>query len=456
MAQNLFFEKEATCPGCRRRTTLKYVNPKLYVAESRETDRHVTAYKWLQGVKTDTLPHHYAVWQCPSCMFADFRENVEEQKGGSKDRHVLTAFVSLPPEGKQILSELRKMVPHGEIGYSGAVAIHLAAVYIHSLPEEKQHVDHGKRGRFLMRLAWLYREIKGKCPSSRSNSGESLTKLGHSIENFEISLAAMRENLQEISALARERAQELHLPERPEENPYLAVTGSISDKMDAIHALFANLQMAVLQDQQGKITQQAPAESEGPVDLDRSLLSISKVWPGILKSEKQCLLKVVEDLEYSFQYETDSSSTEQSISIINLILDILVRMGELDKALSWITDIYKYVSNTKMDLQRRVDEGRRSKTLSEHDESMINRKIGVINMTVQKCMERRQGVVDQMLVRDKEKIDDTLLKTAQLPMKEREKALLESGVADIVVMALKKNNRLAEEEEKKTGWFRRR
>jgi len=458
MSRNVFIEKTIVCPVCKNTFELKYPNPKLYAAASRDSDRRVTAYTWAQGLKTDAVPHYYAVAQCPQCLFADLKENFENPRYGAKEAFVYEARNNLDFKKVLILKKLRRLVPNDEtLSLEGAMSMHLTAVYCALLPAQKEQIDHNKLGRLYLRLSWLYREQKGDAPPPGEN-GEAdslaLTKLNKSVEVLQSDLLSLLDDLGSTRTLIRERAKELGLPEEGEGNPYSPILMGLTDKTHDLQTYLEMLQQSVQSDRKGDLTTMSIG-SNGAGDAVQKLMGdVASKWPGMPRSEEISIKRAVEAFDYSFKHEDTEQSIEQSLAVVNLIVKLLLKIGDLDGALDYIMQIFKSGFRDKQELQRRLSQGKREKTISDFDARNIQRKIATVTNSLTQAGDTRKMLLEKIFERDKEKINSILEANANAAPPLQEKAIVEAGLTEELIPFLKDRGLIKVEEEKK-GWFGR-
>ncbi len=439
MAHESIVEKIVFCPACNHPVPLQYVNPKHYSVDSRESDGHVIAYRWIPKVQSDAIPHLYAVWQCSECLYADLKDSLMEEYMTFKDGYALKAFNKLPDESKATLHRLRLMVPRDSLNHAGAISMHLAAIFIMALPEEKRQIDYAKLGKLSLRLAWLFREYSCKQATFIKNTGATLKSMGMACEQMEQHLSGLGTILGDFKRSSRERAAELNLLPSTEENPYLAVTDSMGTRLDALHETLNSLQMAVLQDQQGKTIKVGTDEINYGADIGQILLSIGSRWPGMPRNERQSLDMTLVALEYSYENEGENQSVEDSLVMVDLILDLLVRMGELERALEWTNILSKFGYDTWRKLQETVRKGKSSSRMSNDEARSILRQITTVNVNLQRGGEKRRQIFQLMLARDEARIDDILRPMPTASADHKMKALKEAGIHNGVISLLFKN-----------------
>jgi len=403
-------------------------NPRLYTVAGRESDRHVTGYRWLHDIVTEVVPHHYKVWQCQKCLFAELAENLDQNPPDPRLEADRRAFGDISIEKRMVLETLREQVPDGDLTLDGAIAIHLAAILISVLPSTGRRVDHAKLGRLALWLAWLYREQEGPSapPATEGGPSPAAAALAESVQRLDDLLAEASESLRDVRA----RALDLGPAGSPEGTPYLTMGDMIEVRLEALKSEVTALQTTVLRDQEGPGGHGAGPAPEHAGGLSQALLSLAPFWPDLPLGESQSLRLALEAFEYSYQFEGGSESVEQSVTQVNLILDLLIRLGEFERALDWTSQVSRYASDTAADLRDRLAKAKASQTLSGYDGTVMARKIAVLGLTQQKAAERRRDILELMLERDRGRIDAILEQTAQLPAPDRMKALAGAGFND--------------------------
>lgn len=452
--RQIFLSKEVECPSCKSKSNMSYPNPRLYVAASRESDMHVVLYRWAEGAETNALPHYYAVWQCPACMYADFVEVIDNPAGASRTDATVNAFKNIGMDQKLVLASLRKMVPReGDQTFEGALALHLAALFAAYLPEGEDR-NHNKIGRLALRIAWLFREQTGGGQEVVSDSVH-LENLKDRSSRLERHLLTARELLGEIKNFATARGAELGFSREEGDdensNPYFPVISSIADKLEEQQTLVAMIERLLISDAQGSISPATPNASADLSTLSHSLLNIKPKWPALPINEEQALRIAIKAFDFSYNHENYYQSIEQSMSVVSLIVDLFSRIGEHKEALHYVAEIYKSGMNNKQDLQRRIEAGRRNKTISPHDERNISRKIGNINIAIRQAGDTRRRLLEMMLNKDQKTIDKVLAENPEASGAEQTQALEAAGIPEEVIRELR--NRGLIKEDKKKGIF---
>lgn len=452
MARNLFLEKNVTCPSCNQSVPMKYPNTRMFAAASRDDDTRITSYSWVQGIKTDMLPHHYAVYQCPNCLYTDFKEAFEKTGTPAiKEKHLFETFKKMPFERKIVLRRLHRLIPKGDLDAEAAIALHMMAIYIALLPEEKEERDHLKLGRLILRLAWLYRENEPAAPVVDEPTGDmsdTLANLSQSVDE----LHGYFQNLTQVVNITRQtaakRAAELSLP--ADNNPYAKLFKTVDDRINQLQQNLAQVKQAIQSDRQGKLKEEANNAQE--VTLEQLIPTITPVWPDLPQDEKTAVHMAVDAFDYSQRFEDAAQNVQQAMGLVNLIIKLLVKIGDLDKALKYIVDVFKSGFREKQDLQSRMNQLKRQEKVPPSEIKFLNKQIGTITSTLSQAAETRKKVIDLVYERDKDKLDPLLKKTAAATPEQQEHAILEAGFTEELIPWLRDHGKIKTEQKKKK-WF---
>ncbi len=460
MAKNIFVEKKIKCPVCQTEFILKYPNPKMYAASGRDADQRVTGYTWTGGTKTDVVPHHYSVLQCPTCLLADFYTSFENPGNESKDRNFYKIFEEISFDQRLILRKLRRLVPETELGVDAAIALHLSAIFAARLPAEEAAIDHMKLARLYLRLSWLYKEKGGLgaapgpgAPAS-NNDPSTTSVLFNAVEKMEDDMRALSEHLEQTAELARERARELDLP--PDKNPYAPAITSLEEQIELTLMEVEKFQQVIARDKQQVLTIAAgtkphdEASTGGAATLDEIMNELSSLWPQVPKAEQMAVNFAVEAFEYAHQHESANFSIIQSMGVANLILQLFMRIGNLEKVLEYSLKIYKNGFRDKQSLQMTLNEGKRTKSLKVTEAQEMQRTIGHITTTLTKSTESRKKILGLLYRRDKDKIH-TLLRS-KTSAAEQVQALASAEFPHELITWLKDNGQINDDVKKKK-WF---
>lgn len=456
MARNIFIGKDIVCPACKSKVRLRYPSPKMYAAAGRDDDQRVTAYSWAGGIQTDVVPHHYAVFQCPNCLVADLKEKFENPEHSAKERIMYEALQSAPFEKRMLLRKLRRFVPEGDLDAQGAMALHLAAIYAAFIPGEKERIDHLRLGRLYLRLSWLYKEQKGPeeeetAADTAADTDSTVGKLLLVVDQFQqVMRQLFAENLGNIQTLIDARSAEMKLS--PEKSPYTKLMASVREKTGHMEQAVLQLRQAAVRDKEGKLTQEAASSSIGDMNLEDFLPSLLPQWPDLPRNEKDALMRAVEALDHSARYEGAEQDLQQSMGLTNLIIKLLLKIGDLDRALEYVLGIFKSGYRDKQGLTMKLNQAKRDKTLTPFEEKSIMKQIGSVTRTLNMAVENRRKIVGMLFERDKEKITAVLDKHAAASAEEQARAVTAAGFTEELIPWLRESGLMKVEETKKK-WF---
>ena len=432
----VFVSRRVVCPACGAEGTMRYPNPEFYTAGKRESDLHVVDYTWsVQGCE-GIVPHFYSVWQCPQCLFADLCDKIENPDGSFTEEHLIEAFREIPDDMRSALETLHSLVPEGNLDRDGAIALHLAALLIAHLPP-KERIDHGKLGRVALRLAWLYRERGSSSLGDSSGEGPAgLVRLKRSSAKLESRLQALSEAAAEAVRATEARTAELGISETGGDNPYTPIASALSDKLEEVETLMIMLQSAIAQDGFGDFEPRHDHDEEYSSSLKEVMLKLTKFWPEAPQREGICLRLAAEAFEQSYNNQATYQSIEQTLVILGLMVEILIRINRYEQALRIVAEISKSGTEHKQELSRRITDSKRSRNLRAHDERLLNRKIATINSAIERARKNRIRIIEILMEKHSQTIEKVLERTANMKPEMRAKALREAGVPEEAVRKL--------------------
>ncbi|MCP5045714.1 MAG: DUF2225 domain-containing protein [bacterium] len=471
MAKIIFTTKKVLCPACKSYFELKYLNPKLYAASSRDDDERVTGYTWIENIKTELLPHHYSVLQCPKCLFTDFREHYERPGFSPMDKKLYQCHMQLSAEQRMVLQTLQCLVPAGDLDNEAALSLHLAAIFITLLPIEETAINHLKLGRLYLRLSWLYREQRelgsGPVPGDSKDTGKSSTtrKLSSAVEQLEEYIQSALDLLEEARQLSEGRTEELELP--PDMNPFAGAIDSLEDNIEKSLQDLSQLENSVMEDRNrilmvkgkngagdsGVVEEKGSGgEGEDAVTLETLFPTLMEQWPQIPRSEESAIKLAVEAFDYSYKHEEVSQNVQQAMGVGNIILQLLQKTGDMDRALEYAVELYKTGFRDKQSLQMTLNQGQKDGSLGDEEVKEINRTLVVLSHTLEKAGASRKQLLGQLFERDKEKIFKILKANAAVPVQEQMQALFEAGIVEDMITYLKEIQ-VIKTDVKKKKWF---
>ena len=146
------------CPYCRVSSSKTSIRANWYIVEKRDRDTHPLHYKWLNEHYKYINPLHYAIWTCDSCGFTDYIEKyVKHSYNVNSDYPLKNTFSNIILTKPDLIEKVMEK-------YLQTNDLHTKSIYqlfiLIYLTEEQDHTLQIKEelARIYLRLAWLYRE----------------------------------------------------------------------------------------------------------------------------------------------------------------------------------------------------------------------------------------------------------------------------------------------------------
>jgi hypothetical protein len=334
----------------------------------------------------------------------------------------------------------------------GALALHTTALFIAKLPKA-DFGDDDRIARIALRMGWLLRERRGSVMPGRAASGAA-ESLRESVELLDSQLTATAAAIDTIRIAVHTHSSQSETTgngvggdnesqidpsdeAEAEEDPMLSLTASMDDKLREMRTLLTMLHSTLRHAGGDESDTSQLSETSGLGILEEGFLAVRRFWPELPITEAQCLRMSVEHLLRAHDDESRHRSIEDTLADLGLILDLLIRLGDHERALEFVTKIYNTGMDHKRELGRRVSEGKLKKRLSAHDEKMLARKIGIVHMAIQQAGERRQAVLETLHQANRYRINAVLKDTASFPRQAKLEALSAAGIPESLVTYLK-------------------
>ena len=154
-----FVKKTVSCPICGSQAENRFIMPKSYIEKTVESDRHVSAYKWMDEEFNKFHPPFYHFWHCPACKFtASQRDFLKPGEDVNSNFNALKKiYLQMKPTQKQITQLLGNEVNYDQMNFKMALNFHLLAIYIQELVTVDIR-DTNKIASYYLRTGWLVRE----------------------------------------------------------------------------------------------------------------------------------------------------------------------------------------------------------------------------------------------------------------------------------------------------------
>lgn len=448
VTRNTFLEQTVQCPVCSVRVPLTYPNPRLFVAETKDSDSRVISYRWLEGYSDTTVPHYHPVWQCPQCYFAAFNESILNPKG-AKENYLRESFKALPAEAMFWLAELHKLVPKDDMDLPGAFAKHLAGAFTAQLPPVEQR-DHAKLARMYLRLAWLYREADEQAGGSGANLG-SLGQMYATSNDFRSQFAQLQKEMANLNSASEKRVNERNAMGITL-NPYVNVIKNLNIKIEEM-AKFSNmLESAVETDSK---TLQSSAASSGTTNLaniKKATLDVKNHWPEVPVNEKEAMLKAIDAFDKAIKVEKAYPRGEQAMGVIAIMVDLMRRAGNYQQALEFIALVQEGEIITKAGMNEKFMKFRSTGKMSAQNEAKIFSSLSAVDQAVARLAFTKRDILEEMLAANRGKLEEVIEANRSEPLDRQIAALSSAGISKHVIDDLVAR-KVLKEPEKKKGLF---
>lgn len=357
-AKSPVYFRTIPCPACAAKTSQAKFKTGMYVEEERESDQHVTRYRWLQPDVTPLHPPFYALSHCPECTYTDFNDDFAEPNRSRENRVRVLAprlKAELARRGSAIWILHRDLGP-GPIDFPAALRRHLLAIAIQELLPAGQR-DHLRLARLSLRTAWLYRE-RG------SAAGAAV---------------AENEDLQALDAVAA-RLKDLRTAADRLVTVYAGRAGgtgvdTFANQVEALGRGYADFRSKLV----------SPGNGGDPLAF---LAAVRGEWPEVPTGEGPCLETAVRAFEEVYQ-----RGDGDTLPLLKLMIELNYRLGRFDRVLDYSSAMSRSGHEERTALQRQLDTDR---SLTPEQRSRLTVRINQIGAMLQLASDiRRQALARQ-------------------------------------------------------------
>jgi hypothetical protein len=223
-----------------------------------------------------------------------------------------------------------------------------------------------------------------------------------------------------------------------------------------LQTLVEMLQQTVTSDITGSLQSVGSSADSAAAEWRKHIADITPKWPDMPRTEETCIKRAVEAFDYSYKYEDTGQGIEQSLAVVNLIVKLLLKLGDLEGALNYASQIFKSGFRDKQELQRQLSQAKQAKmdkSLKNFDERGMLRKIATVNKTLAQAGEIRKKILGMIYEKNKEKILPILKESVEKSPQEQKQALLATGINEELIPFLREKGLIKTEETQKKGWF---
>ena len=159
-----FYFKEVTCPICENINQMRQFKTKIFAEKNVDFDKHVQAYGWKNSDFSFIHPPLYFFWHCHNCNFTDNPVDFENptKEYWNNFQHVKELFVDKIKNDKKaaaLVQKLSEAIDYDKMTFLMSIKLHFMAIFIQELPQEQEHREFLKLGRYYLRNAWLFRDL---------------------------------------------------------------------------------------------------------------------------------------------------------------------------------------------------------------------------------------------------------------------------------------------------------
>ena len=174
--RNPLIKANVTCPMCKTQHFQYRLNPRMFWNQDRDIDLQPRNYACIKGFE-QYHPPLFDMWHCPVCHYTAGHKDFLEPL---KNVHIRPEVVAhkfretsqVDDTFKSIIALLSKNVSDESITFARAIQLNLLAIYILMFIETMIKQNQINLGRYNLRLAWLFRDLKDNTEASEKETPE--------------------------------------------------------------------------------------------------------------------------------------------------------------------------------------------------------------------------------------------------------------------------------------------
>ncbi len=435
---NFFVRKEIICPICQSSFYGTTVNPRLFAADTRESDRHVTRYNWAQDIKTDILPHHYDVWHCPTCFFSALHHEFELTTPTARHKARWSAYRQLDPATQIKIRSLAKQVELGlPLDEVSITTIHALALWIHNLvaEENKNWMD---LGRLYLRLAWLYREnplITKTTETASQEINETQKNMQVLASEIDQSLNQLQDQFSRLKHLVELRHRETG------KETYTALIDSMNQRLNALNISDRTFNQLLQRDINALLGEESHSFKRPP--LTGLSHRIAAFWDNMTRTEAESTIACVEAFDKGLRLgDGGDLSVDAQLTVFITNIKLLERIGDFRRGLSYITDISKMAFSEKQDLSRKIRELEKAGQGVDARRPLI-RQLSSVTAVLQNFSDLRDNLCSSLIEQEGSELENRL--KSVYSRDEQLKILNDRSIPDLIYRHLEEKGWLMKE-----------
>ena len=353
-AKSPFVNKSIVCPLCRKGTRQRFFRQRMFMPEVKESDQHVTAYKWLVNDVRRVHPPYYGVIHCPYCRYTDMADDFEGAANTPSFPEVVRG-IRHERLDKVVVQLLGDVINYQDIDFQSALNLHLLAILFQQLAAEDLQ-DTYKIARLYLRVAWLYRErasgqgeVVGPEPEPELQVDQTpAIALGH-LRAMKAGLKQIEGRMAQLRPLVQGRVREADCADPDAYSSALAdLVGLFQIQAAALDKLEACCQRDVAGLAGARPGGQPRDAVEGPfVQHAPYMEKVKTLWPQAPLNESDAMAAAIAYYEKALTGDPRFGSFQSYVRVANLVADLMARRGDFDGAVAMAKSIYQTAAQAR-------------------------------------------------------------------------------------------------------------
>jgi hypothetical protein len=383
-----------------------------YRVEEREADQHPLTISWNNPEYSDLKPQYYVLYHCPYCLFTDFEDTFLKPSSVRNFNNLKKLFITPDPVKSKLLSIFKSKISFENMNFQSALFLHLLSIYIYELETRKVFKDIKKIGRLYHRTAWLFREEAARTKKTDSNVLQQ--DILDNIDVVKSSFHAFTKKFQPLNENLKKRVIELDISFDSPANPYLKLVNDFYSYAEQLHKTISGIQLAIDADKE-------QIEKSGLLNYKDNLALLAEHWAAVPMTEKDCLEIAIECYEAQYQTLDSGESLGMQISLMNLMVELCIRINKYSKALEYLISLYQFCSKSRQDLYAQQRTG---------GSSSIDGQINKLSDLISSLSERKKDIEGKYSKYANRLISDYVKDHPGVPWDEVRKAMLVLDIPD--------------------------
>ncbi|MFP4581619.1 MAG: DUF2225 domain-containing protein, partial [Candidatus Sumerlaeia bacterium] len=173
-----------------------------------------------------------------------------------------------------------------------------------------------------------------------------------------------------------------------------------------------------------------------------------KLWPEMPIAEEQAMRRAVPMFEKAVTTDPKLSDNNAYFGMLKLIIEIMVRLGDLNEALRMIRGIYKSGSDARAKLQAIM----KNNEIEPAEKRKARGQLERVNDSLTKSGELRRELIDKIMLRDKAVVRKVIKANEAANAEQMEAAFKKAKLAPEIFTRLREKGGPLEYLNKKKGW----